>query len=112
MSVSGNENSDLWGTIWVGAISIVGALSKCTEWRDASGKFSWPAMVSGMAACLILAAIVRWAGSQYGISTSAQVMIAGVLCYVGPDPIIRALASVALKRIGVENGTGDKPKGA
>lgn len=107
------QGAGLWITAAVAAISVVGGLTKSTEWRDAkTGKFSPAAMVSGICTCLILASIVRWSGDTQGISPTAQVMIAGVLCYLGPDPIIRSVASIGLKRIGVQqDGNGNDTKG-
>lgn len=105
------DNSSLWTSVGVGAISVVGALSKSTQWRDAkSGKFSLTLMISGVAACLIMASIVRAAGVHFGIEPWAQVMGSGVLCYIGPDPIIRAVAGMVLKRFGVQ-GDGNASDG-
>jgi hypothetical protein len=103
------DNSSLITTLGVGAISVVGAISKSAQWRDAkTGKFAWPVMFSGVAVCLIMASIVRAAGVHFGIEPWAQVMFSGVFCYVGPDPIIRAVAGIALKKLGVsENGNAD-----
>lgn len=98
----GSLFSGIWTTVSVAGISIVGAVTKCAQWVDAKdGKFSWGLMFSGVAACLILAAAVRALGEQYHAEPWAQVMFSGVLCYIGPDPIIRALASIALKRFGI-----------
>ena len=92
----------------VAAIAVVGALAKCAQWRDAkTGKFSLQAMVAGVAVCLIMAAIVRAAGVHFGVEPWAQVMASGVLCYVGPDPIIRGVASLILKRFGVQTDGTD-----
>lgn len=97
------DNSDLITSLGVGAISVVGAVSKSTQWRDAkTGDISWPLMFSGIATCLIMASIVRAAGVHWGIEPWAQVMASGVFCYIGPDPIIRAVAGMALKRFGVQ----------
>lgn len=96
-------NTDLITSVGVGTISVVGAISKSTQWRDTkTGKMSLTLVFSGIATCLIMASIVRAAGVQWGIEPWAQVMASGVLCYVGPDPVIRAVAGLALKRIGVQ----------
>lgn len=101
------DNSGLLTSFGVGLISVVGAISKSTQWRDAAtGKMSWPLMFSGVATCLIMASIVRAAGVHFGVEPWAQVMLSGVFCYVGPDPIIRAVAGMALKKFGVQ--TDDK----
>lgn len=97
------QNPDLVTSIGVGTISIVGAISKSTQWRDPkTGAISYPLMFSGIATCLIMASVVRAAGAHWGVEPWAQVMFSGVFCYVGPDPIIRAVAGIALKRFGVE----------
>lgn len=97
------DGSDLLTSFGVGAISVVGAVSKSTQWRDAAtGKFAWALMFSGIATCLVMATIVRAAGVHYGVEPWAQVMFSGVFCYVGPDPIIRAVAGMALKKFGVQ----------
>ena len=99
---------NLWTAGGVAGISIVGAVTKCAQWIDAkTGKFSWILMASGIATCLIMASIVIALGEQYHVETWAQVMFGGVLCYVGPDPIIRGMASVALKRFGVGSDDDD-----
>lgn len=101
--IPSNNNADLLTSFGVGAISVVGAVSKSTQWRDAqTGKFVWTLMFSGIATCLIMASIVRAAGQHYGVEPWVQVMFSGVFCYVGPDPIIRTVAGMALKRFGVE----------
>lgn len=108
-----NNASGLLTTVGVGAIAVVGALSKTSQWRDAkTGNFSYPLMVSGVAACLVMASIVRAAGVHFGVEPWAQVMASGVLCYVGPDPIIRGVAGMILKRFGVQNdGIGPQAPG-
>lgn len=100
------SNTDLMTTAGVGALAIVASVSKAQQWRDpASGRVSFPLMISGMATALVLAAVVRAAGAHYGVEPWVQCAGSGVLCYVGPDPIIRAIAGMALKRFGVqENG--------
>lgn len=104
-------NPDIFTSLGVGTISIVGAISKATQWRDAkTGNISWPLMISGIATCLIMASIVRAAGVHWGVEPWAQVMFSGVFCYVGPDPIIRAVAGIALKRFGVQTDVPDPDK--
>lgn len=101
--IPSNNNSDLLTSFGVGAISVVGAVSKSTQWRDAkTGTFVWTLMFSGIATCLIMASIVRAVGQHFGVEPWAQVMFSGVFCYVGPDPIIRTVAGMALKKFGVE----------
>lgn len=112
MSVT--DNTSLMTSIGVGTISIIGAASKSTQWYDAkTGRVSIPMLISGIATCLIMAACVRAFGQHYGVEPWVQVMLSGVLCYVGPDPILRAIAGTALKRIGVEGNDnaadGKKP---
>lgn len=87
----------------VGAISIVGAISKTTQWRNAeTGAVVWSLLIGGIATCLIMASIVRAAGVHFGIEPWVQVMGSGVLCYVGPDVVIKAVAGMILKRFGIE----------
>lgn len=114
MTVNTTNSSDLFTSLGIGAISVIGALAKGEQWRDAkTGKASIGLLISGISAALIMATIVRAAGVHYGVEPWAQVAGSGVLCYVGPDPIIRAIAGMALKRFGVqENGSqsnADKP---
>jgi len=101
-----------WPTsVGVGLISIAGAISKTTQWRDAAtGKVVWPLLMGGIATCLIMASVVRAAGTHWGVEPWAQVMASGVLCYVGPDPILKAVASLILKRFGVEVSSADSAK--
>lgn len=109
-----SDGSGLFTSLGVGAISVVGAVSKSTQWLDPkTGRISIALMASGIATCLVAATIVRAAGVHYGVEPWAQVMFSGVFCYVGPDPIIRGVAKVALKRFGVEEddnaANGKKP---
>jgi hypothetical protein len=112
MVMASSGDSDVWTTVGLGVISVIGGLSKCAQWRDTkTGKFSIPAMIAGISACLILASCVKWLGDAKGVSEWGQMVISGVLCYVGPDPIIRGVAAMALKQIGVKegpNGPDDK----
>ncbi len=98
-------------SLGVGVLAILGGLAKGAQWRDAvTGAISLPALISGIALSLVMATVIRAAGVHFGIEPWAQVAGSGVSCYVGPDPILRALANMALKRFGVnDNGTGPKP---
>lgn len=102
-----NDSAGLFTSLGVGAIAIVGGVAKSTQWRDPkSGATSLTLLVSGIATALIMATVVRAAGVHYGVEPWVQVAGSGVLCYVGPDPILRAIAGMALKRFGVnENGS-------
>ena len=106
------DQSAMATTVGVGAISVIGAIAKSTQWRDAkTGKVVWPLLISGIATCLVMASVVRAGGVHYGVEPWVQVMLSGVLCYVGPDPILRAIAGIALKRFGVEgNDNADNGK--
>lgn len=96
------DDSSLLTSFGVGTISVIGAVAKSTQWRDGkTGKFAYPLMLSGVATCLIMASIVRAAGVHWGVEPWAQVMFSGVFCYVGPDPVIRAVAGGFLKKFGV-----------
>lgn len=105
MTISADGNG-LATSLGVGAVAVVGALTKATQWRDAkTGKLSMTLLISGVATCLIMATIVRAGGVHFGVEPWAQVMASGVLCYVGPDPVIRGVAGLILKRFGVPDGT-------
>ena len=96
-------NSDIMTSAGVGLISIIAGASKSAQWYDLkTGQVVWPIFFSGIATCLIMASIVRAGGVHYGVEPWVQVMLSGVLCYVGPDPIIRAVAKGALNRFGVK----------
>ena len=103
---------DLLTSAGVGTIAVVGGIAKGVQWRDpVSGATSWPLFASGIALSLVMATVVRAAGVHYGIEPWVQVAGSGVLCYVGPDPILRAIAALALKRFGVnENGSQSDAK--
>lgn len=95
--------SDLLTTVGVGTISVVGAIAKTTQWRDAAtGKIVWSLLLGGVATCLIMASVVRAMGEKFGIEPWFQVMASGVLCYIGPDPILKAVSGMILKRFGIE----------
>lgn len=97
------DNASIMTTVGVGAISVVAAATKTSQWYDVkTGRISLPLLIGGVATCLIMAACVRAGGVHYGLEPWVQVMLSGVLCYVGPDPILRGIAGVALKRFGVE----------
>lgn len=102
------DNSDLYTSAGIGVLAVLGALSKSTQWKDpATGKVSPTLVVSGVAVCLIMATIVRAAGVHYGVEPWLQVAGSGVACYVGPDAIIRGIATLALNRFGIQ----EKPDG-
>lgn len=105
---------DLVTSAGVGTLAVVGGVAKGAQWRDmVTGKFSWGLMASGIATSLVMATVVRAAGSHYGVEPWVQVAGSGVLCYVGADPILRAIANMALKRYGINDngdpGNGKKP---
>lgn len=86
----------------VAGLAILGGLAKGMQWRDPkTGQVNNAFLISGIATCLVMAAIIRAAGVHYGVEPWAQVAGSGVACYVGPDAIIRAIAGIALKRFGV-----------
>lgn len=90
----------------IAALAVLGAVANGDKWRDPkSGTINPSLLVSGIATSLILATAVRAAGVHFGVEPWAQVAASGVLCYVGPDPILKALAGMALKRFGVVDGT-------
>ncbi len=89
----------------VGAVAVVGGVAKGAQWMNpATGATSWPLLVSGIALSLVMATVVRATGVHYGIEPWVQVAGSGVLCYVGPDPILKAIAAMALKKFGVNDG--------
>lgn len=101
MTVSSDDPA-LVTSIGVGAIAMLGAVAKGAQWRDAkTGEISIAALISGIALSLVMAAVVRAAGVHYGWEPWVQCALSGIFCYVGPDPILRALAGMALKRFGV-----------
>ena len=101
--ISVPDPAGLATTVGVGAISVVGAISKTTQWRDATtGKVIWTLLLGGIATCLILATVIRAVGIKLGVDPWYQVMATGVLCWLGPDPILRAVAGTILKRFGIE----------
>lgn len=102
--------SELLTSLGVGAVAVVGGVAKGTGWLNAeTGVTNWPLLVSGVALSLVMATVVRAAGVHYGVEPWVQVAGSGVLCYVGPDPILRAIAAMALKRFGV-NDNADPPR--
>lgn len=97
------DPSGLLTSVGVGSISVIGAVSKTTQWRDAStGRIIWSLLAGGVATCLIMASVVRAVGLHYGVEPWYQVMASGVLCWVGPDPILRAVSGMILKRFDIE----------
>ena len=110
MNITGGS-FDLLTSAGVGTIAVVGGIAKGVQWRDpATGATSWPLFASGIALSLVMATVVRAAGVHYGIEPWVQVAGSGVLCYVGPDPILRAIAAIALKKFGVNDGSQDNAK--
>jgi len=108
MTAVSDQAASLATTAGVGAISVLGAIAKSAQWRDAqTGRVVWPLFFSGICTCLIMASVVRAGGVHFGVEPWVQVMLSGVFCYVGPDPILKMIAGLALKRIGLE----DKPDG-
>ncbi len=98
-------------SLGVGGVAVLGGIAKGAQWRDAkTGKFSYPAMISGLALSLVMATVIRAAGEHYGWEPWVQCALSGLACYVGPDPILRALAGIALKRFGVKDDE-NKPDG-
>jgi hypothetical protein len=104
-------NPDLWTTGGIAGLSVLGAIAKGAQWRDQTGKVSFGLLTSGIALSLVMATVIRAVGVHFGIEPWAQVAGAGVSCYVGPDPILKAIAGIALKRFGVsedaKNGRGN-----
>lgn len=101
------NNVDVWTSYGIVALAVLGGIAKGGQWRDSStGKMSFTLMFSGIALSLVMAAVVRAAGVHYGVEPWIQVAGSGVLCYVGPDPILKALAGFALKRFGVGTDGG------
>ncbi len=91
---------DLITTFGVGAVAVVGGVAKGSQWRDSvTGKTSISLLVSGVALSLVMATVVRAAGVHYGVEPWVQVAGSGVLCYVGPDPILRAIAAMPLNAL-------------
>lgn len=93
-----NNNVDLVTSMGVAGLALLGGIAKGQQWRDSkTGGFSLGLMLSGIATALIMATVVRAAGTHYGVEPWIQVAGSGVLCYVGPDPILRGLAGLAMK---------------
>lgn len=107
------SSPDFLTSAGIGALAIIGAVAKGDQWRNSqTGAVSMGLLASGIATSLIMATIVRAAGVHYGIEPWVQVAGSGVLCYVGPDPIIKTIAGMALKRFGVQDGNkpdADRP---
>lgn len=107
MTIPGSGAVDLATSLGVGALAVVGGVAKGAQWRDPkTGSMSIAMMISGIATALVMATVVRAAGVHYGVEPWVQVAGSGVLCYVGPDPILRAIAGMALKRFGVSDNGG------
>lgn len=104
------DNSDLYTDAGVGVLAVLGAIAKSTQWRDPeTGKINPLLMLSGVAVCLIMAAIIRAAGVHYGVEPWVQVAGSGVACYVGPDAIISGIAQMAMARFGIGGTNGKQP---
>jgi hypothetical protein len=111
--MAGPQNTDFMTTVGVGTLAIIGGVAKGSQWRDPkTGEMNFALLMSGIAASLVLAAAVRAIGVHFGIEPWAQVAAAGVLCYVGPDPIIRVLANMILSKAGFAklDGPGNENK--
>lgn len=92
----------------VGTLAVVGGVAKGAQWRNAvTGKFSLGLMASGIATSLVMAAVVRAAGVHFGWEPWIQVAASGVGCYIGADPILRAVANMFFKKYGI-NTAGDQ----
>lgn len=107
------DTTTVYTTVGVGAISVIAAATKSAQWYDMkTGRVSVPLLISGVATCLIMAACVRAGGEHFHVEPWVQVMASGVLCYVGPEPILRGIAGQILKRIGMQEnddaGNGKK----
>jgi hypothetical protein len=114
MSVQQN-NPDYVTTIGMGVLAFVGAVSKGNQWRDGkTGKISLSLLFTGVSTALLLTAIVRAIGIHYGMEVWAQIALAGVFGYIGPDPIISVISSLVLKWLGLgdqsNGGRDDGPK--
>ncbi len=89
-------------TVGMGVLAFVGAVSKGKQWRDSTtGKVDFSMLVTGVATALLLTAIVRAIGVHYGVETTAQIALAGVFGYIGPDPIISVISNMLLKKFGI-----------
>lgn len=101
-------------TVGVGILAVLGGIAKGVQWRDTkTGAISWPLLIGGIATALVMAAVVRATGVYFGIEPWIQVAGSGVLCYVGPDPILKAIANMAMKHFGIptsNNGANDANK--
>lgn len=111
MAMSTQPNSsDILTTLGMAVLAFAGAVSKGQQWRDpVTGKVNYWRLATGVATALVLTSIVRAIGVHYGLEVWAQVAIAGVFGYVGPDVIIGIAYKVLLKWAGL--GEDDaKPK--
>lgn len=105
------HTSDLLISGGVGVLSVFGYLAKGSQWQDPkTGRISTTLMISGISLCLIMATVVRAGGVHFGVEPWVQCAVSGVFCYLGPDPILRALGKLALNKIGVPNDAGNDDK--
>lgn len=106
------NGQDYVTTIAMGVLAFAGAISKGKQWRDsATGKVNVGVLVAGIATSLVLTAIVRAIGIHYGLEIWAQLALAGVFGYIGPDPIIGAISKFLFKRFGLEDKDDDRGAG-
>lgn len=100
--------------VGMGVLAFMGAVSKGNQWRDPkTGKVSMSLLVTGVSTALLLTAIVRAIGVHYGMETWAQIAMAGVFGYIGPDPIISVISNLVLKKLGLggqNDGRDDSSK--
>lgn len=105
---------DLAITFGVGALAVIATIAKGAQWQDPhTGKVNIFMLITGIATALVLAALVRAGGVHFGVEPWAQVAASGVLCYVGPDSILKSAASMILSKFGVKTngdaGNAGKP---
>ena len=99
---AGGDLNSFWTVAGIIASAIVGAVTRSAQWvNPKTGNFSLLLMLAGIAVCLIFGSIVHWVGLEKGIDAWTQIVVTGVFCYVGPDPLIRAFVNIAAKRLGV-----------
>jgi hypothetical protein len=107
-----DQSPDVLSTVGLGALALAGSISKGRQWRDpVTGRISISIMATGIATAILLASIVRAAGVHYGVEIGAQIAIAGVAGYIGPDPIIAGISKLVLRRFGLaDKKDGDNGK--
>jgi len=105
------SDNEVLTSVGVGALAVLASITKAPQWLDpATGRISWTLLASGISAALVLAMVIRALGEHYGVEPLAQAAVTGVLCYVGPDAIIKAAAAMILKRAGVVLNDGSDSK--